>query len=104
MEAVMLRSVKIGARLFGLAAGLMVAMLALALVGMRGTSSVNERLTSAIATSRMETQQINRARSAQVHFKTQVQEWKNVLLRGKNPELYTKHLTGFQNEEAAVKA
>ena len=36
------------------------------------------------------------------HFKTQVQEWKNTLLRGSDATLLTKHWAAFQKEEKAV--
>jgi methyl-accepting chemotaxis protein len=42
------------------------------------------------------------ATSMQVRFKTQVQEWKDVLLRGKNPAQLDTYWTAFQNDEKAV--
>jgi methyl-accepting chemotaxis protein-1 (serine sensor receptor) len=36
------------------------------------------------------------------HFKTQVQEWKNVLLRGMDGAMMDKHWKAFQNEERQV--
>ena len=38
-------------------------------------------------------------RQAQVHFKIQVQEWKNVLLRGKDPEALARHWKAFEQFE-----
>ena len=36
------------------------------------------------------------------HFKTQVQEWKNVLLRGSDNALRERHWKGFLSDERAV--
>ena len=100
----MLRSVKIGIRLFGLAAGLITIMIVLTAVGMNGASNVNDRLKSSIATATMETQQINTARSAQVHFKVQVQDWKDLLIRGHDKAAFDQYYAGFEREEALVRS
>src|SRR3569833_499414 len=36
-------------------------------------------------------------------FKKQVQEWKNVLLRGRDAEALSKHWSGFEKEEATIR-
>jgi methyl-accepting chemotaxis protein len=41
--------------------------------------------------------------SAETSFKKQVQEWKDTLLRGKNPEALEKHWTAFQAREVDVR-
>ena len=44
------------------------------------------------------------ALQVEIAFKTQVQEWKNTLLRGQNEEQRQKYWTAFQKEEKAVVA
>lgn len=41
-------------------------------------------------------------RLAQVEFQRQVQEWKNILIRGNDAELYTKYLKQFRDKENSV--
>ena len=44
------------------------------------------------------------ARKAQNDFKTQVQEWKNILIRGHDPDQMTKYQEGFNKSEKEVEA
>ena len=50
-----------------------------------------------------EIQQENLARTLEVNLKTQVQEWKNILLRGHEPKKLEKYREAFFKQEAIVK-
>lgn len=87
--------------------GLIVAVLALGLVlcgagaiyGIQtlATAGANTLDRLAVATSGLDA-----ARSAQHHFKIQVQEWKNTLIRGSDKATFDKYWDAFSKEEQAV--
>jgi methyl-accepting chemotaxis protein len=98
----MLRNKKIGVKL-----GALVGFLSLLLIGtgtylLRGIANTNKTMNANLDTASMYTRTVGDADDVQLHFKKQVQEWKDTLLRGNNPADFAKYKANFLKEESEV--
>ncbi len=72
------------------------------LYGFIAVVEMNKRLHETVLEGQKMVKAIDAARSAQVHFKKQVQEWKNVLLRGNDRDMFERYLQAFNEEDRLV--
>jgi methyl-accepting chemotaxis protein len=101
---IMLKDQKIGVKL-----NLLVAFMSVLLVGvgaylLQGVSSFNRITVTSMDTAKMYTQAVIDADDVVIHFKKQVQEWKDTLLRGYTPENFAKYQGNFKKEESEVQS
>lgn len=81
---------------------LTVLIMVIGLYGLVAILDSNQRLHKSVLEGQSMANAIDTARLSQVHFKKQVQEWKNILLRGNDKELFDKHLLAFNEEDRKV--
>jgi hypothetical protein len=91
-------------RLLWLVGWLGLLLVAVAVWGLLAVDSANRRQQEALATATQLLRTVDEVRYAQVCFKKQVQEWKDLLLRGDDPKDYAQYWTAFQRDEKEVDA
>jgi methyl-accepting chemotaxis protein-1 (serine sensor receptor) len=101
---VKLANLKIGVRLALLGAFFFLALMVVGLGGWRSLDASNVRSAQALQRSVALSEAIDTARSAQVEFKIQVQEWKNTLLRGNDREQFERYSKAFVKSGEATHA
>ncbi|HEX7690624.1 MAG TPA: methyl-accepting chemotaxis protein [Burkholderiaceae bacterium] len=79
--------------------GVVAALMGAALVGILGLGSAISTYGTDVAAGHADERAVDQMLVA---FKVQVQEWKDTLLRGKDPQALDKHWTAFAKQEAAV--
>jgi methyl-accepting chemotaxis protein-1 (serine sensor receptor) len=104
MSAAKMKLLNISARLGLLGGFFALAMLVISTHAWRSLDAANERASTALSRVEALALAADMARSAQVEFKTQVQEWKNILVRGSDPADFKKYQAGFEKSGAATLA
>jgi methyl-accepting chemotaxis protein len=100
----MFDNMKIGTRLFGMAGVLAALMALVGLMGLRSLKSANDTLRTSLATATTITTVVDKGRDSQVELKKQVQEWKDLLIRGRSKGDFEKHLSAFSKQESMVQS
>src|SRR3954468_12385808 len=97
-----LRNLSVRARLAGLIVFVNVLLVATAGYSWFAIVTMNNRMDAGFAEEARISLVSDQSRQVQVHFKIQVQEWKDLLLRGSEPEAHEKHARNFAERRDLV--
>ena len=89
-------------RLFMLASLALVSLALTSLIDLWSINQLTMKMESALARQSTAANALMAVESAHAKFKTQVQEWKNILLRGNDPAAFDKYLAQFGKAESSV--
>ena len=98
----MFKSMKISVKLTLLVAGMLLLAAGIGLQGLYSSTNAKNRLDTSLDTMRLVIEADSTVADALLEFKTQVQEWKNILLRGNNPKDYERYLAAFTKQQGLV--
>jgi methyl-accepting chemotaxis protein-1 (serine sensor receptor) len=98
-----LMNLSVRARLVLLLAFVNALLLAAAGYAWYAIARLNTQLESTISVQNQVEDVGDLSRRAQLDFKIQVQEWKNILIRGHDPELFAQYLKAFNDRSAKVR-
>ncbi|MBF0609596.1 MAG: HAMP domain-containing protein [Magnetococcales bacterium] len=98
----MFRNIRVGVLLFLPVLTLLLTVLLVSWLNYQATNQHNDLWRESLLKSNILLLVVDNARGAQVHFKKQVQEWKNILLRGTDKSKFDKYLKAFEDEEKMV--
>lgn len=80
------------------------ALIALGLISAMKFSTLNTDTQDRMSQIEKQVEILKDIEQAHVHFKIQVQEWKNILIRGNDKKQFEKYLGSFEEEETKVQA
>src|SRR5262245_51954260 len=96
------KNLSVRGRLGFMAGALIVLLLSIGLVGLFEMAASQGRTVESVESGDLSMRSVDSARTAQVAFKKQVQEWKDTLLRGFDRQDFDRYLGNFGKQEAEV--